>query len=145
MWDRECYVWKSGFKIRQLQGGKKGVQSWRLGSVSLTAELRERKWGRGRYMWPPCLWEGGGGGGGGGSSSSSLCCVAGVSASMKESVERVLARSGARWRRLLGSLTWALWDGATMLPSSSASASHGGMCSPESSSGMKAGFSIPAE
>ena len=94
-------------------------------------------------MWVPSLRGGGG--------SSVLSCVAGLSASTKESVERVLIRRGARRRRLLGvqgSLTWALWEGATLLAllSNSASASHGGICmgSMGSISGMKAGFSIPA-
>lgn len=128
------------------------MQSLRLGSESLAVRLKADRGQVGWcYMWLPSLWggRGGGGGGGGGSCSSSLCCVAGASASMKESVERVLMRRGARRRRLLGvhgSLSWARSEGATMLLSSSASASHGGICTCAmgSRSGMKAGFSIPA-
>lgn len=95
------------------------------------------------YMWSPSL-----GGGGGDWCSLSLCCMAGASACTKESVERVLMRRGARRRRLLGvhgSLTCARSEGTTMPLSSSASASHGGICiwSLGSRSGMKAGFSIP--
>lgn len=73
-----------------------------------------------------------------------------MSANMKESVDRVLIRSGARRRRLLGvqgKPVWALCDGATPVAlSGSPSANQGGICTGdmESRSGMKAGFSIPA-
>lgn len=102
------------------------------------------------YRWLSSLWGGGGGGdGGGGSCCSSLHCALGASAMAKESVERVLRRRGARRRRLLGvhgRLSWARSEGATVLLSSSASASHGGICSwaMGSWSCMKAGFSMPA-
>lgn len=74
---------------------------------------------------------GGGGGGGGGGCWPSLCGAAWPSASVKESVERVLMRRGARRRRLPGvhgSVTWARVDGATVALSSSASANQGGIC-----------------
>lgn len=95
------------------------------------------------YTWSLSL-----GGGGGVGRSPSLHGAAWASASMKESVERVLMRRGARRRRLLGvhgSLTWARSEGDTILLSSSASANHGGTCrgAMGSRSGMKAGFSIP--
>lgn len=160
--DHECFVWKCKIKIQQwkrkhslvnilrVDGTKSEVMFCVFGSQVTGRWSGRGEGGVGCYMWSPSLWEGGGGGGGGSCSSSSLCCVAGVSASMKESVEWVLMRSGARRRRLLGvhgSLTWALCEGATMLLSSSASASHGGICigAMGSRSGMKAGFSIPAE
>lgn len=126
------------------------VQSLRWGSVSLAVRLKAAGGGGVAccYMRSP---SGGGGGGcgGGGSWSSSLGWAAGASASMKESVEWVLLRRGARRRRLLGvhgSLTWARCDGATMPLSSSASASQGGIWTWDmgSMSGMKAGFSIPS-
>lgn len=130
------------------------VQSLRWGSVSLAVRLKAAGGGGVACCYRRPLCGGGGGGdwggdGGGGSSSSSLCWAAGASASMKESVEWVLLRSGARRRRLLGvqgSLTWARCDGATMPLSSSASASHGGIWTWDmgSRSGMKAGFSIPS-
>lgn len=87
-------------------------------------------------------------GGGGSGGSPSPCGVAGPSASVKELVERVLMRRGARRRWLLGvhgSVTWARWEGATVALSSSASANHGGICTwaRASRSGMKAGFTIP--
>lgn len=96
-------------------------------------------------MWSLSL---GGGGGGGGRCSPPLCGAIWASASMKESVECVLMRRGARRRRLLGvqgRLTWARSEGDTMLLLSSASANHGGICSGAagSRSGMKAGFSTP--
>lgn len=85
--------------------------------------------------------------GGGGSWSSSRDCEDddGTSASIKESVDLVLMRRGARRRRLLGvqgSPAWALCDGETVAPS----ANQGGICTGAmgSRSGMKAGFSIPA-
>lgn len=90
------------------------------------------------YIGVPSGWVGGG----------KRSSVEGTSASRKESVERVLMRRGARrWRSLgdHGSRSWALWEGATTFSTCTA-ATHGGvLIGPMySSSGMKAGFSIPA-
>lgn len=90
------------------------------------------------YMW---LLGGEGGGcvGGSGNWSLFICFV---------SVERVLTRRSPRWPISIGDvggLAWARSDGATMLLSSSPSASQGGICNDSVGykSDTKAEFSIP--
>lgn len=129
-------------RVLRADSTKQNVQQWVFGIQN------EGGW---CYNWLQSVWGGGGGGDGGGGRSCSLAhrCALGASAMAKESVERVLRRRGARRRRLLGvhgRLSWARSEGATVLLSSSASASQGGICSWSmgSRSGMKAGFSMPA-
>lgn len=69
-----------------------------------------------------------------------------TSAIRKESVEQLLILMGARRRSLLGvkgRRLWALWEGATLM-SISVSISQGGLWVKLSTSGMNAGFSMPA-
>lgn len=90
------------------------------------------------YMW--LLGDGGGGGvGGSGNWSLFICSV---------SVEQVLILRSPRWRISIGDvggLAWARSDGATMLLSSSPSASQGGIGNESVGykSDTKAEFSIP--